>query len=116
MKGERDEAGEVIQARRQWGVTKGFKQGSGLVREGWRLGWRGSGQERVRGWETIWEATEMVASTGSGQWEWREGWGSRDIFQVEWPGIFQVMGITVLADPPFPGKGPCHSNPDLQSA
>lgn len=34
MAGERDEAGEVTEAKRQWGLTKGFKQDSGLVREG----------------------------------------------------------------------------------
>lgn len=62
VKGKRDEAGEVAEARRHRGTTEGFKQGSVLVREGWRLGWKGWGW-RLEDLQPppYWEAAEKVA-------------------------------------------------------
>ena len=73
--------------------------------EGWRLGLgRRAGLEAWRpgGQKTSWEAAKVVASTGSGQWEWWEVWGSGDTSQVEWPGHGLVWAGPGSA---FPGRG-----------
>lgn len=77
-KGKREEAAEVAEARRQRRRILSRAVCGLISGEGWRL----AGSQ-----ETSWEATEMVAYTGSWQWERWGVWRSKDVSQVEGPGV-----------------------------
>lgn len=80
------------QGQEATGSHRGFKWSSVVVREGWRLGWRGQGWRPA----TSWEATEMVAvNRESGQWGRTVGWGFKDVSR--WNG--HVVEIPLIADP-----------------
>ena len=106
MKGERDEAGEVAEARRQWGAMEGFRQSSVVVlflgKGGGWVGGVGLEARRpagrpLRGWPNLCQGKGNGGRCGALGLSPR--WNGQDV-----------------ADPasPSPGKGPGHSDAGLR--